>query len=77
MRYRVSFAAADLGFDPRAIGQEVQYPAWAGDGPVTLIVDHESTGWSQTLFCQNRDEAVGFLKKFGYRVRLPPEPTVA
>jgi hypothetical protein len=74
MRRRVSFAAADLGFDPRVTDQAVTYPVWAGDAPVTLIVDHDKTGWSQTLYCANRAEALKFLKKFGYRVRVPPDP---
>jgi hypothetical protein len=62
-------SAADLGYDPRIANVEVELPESFGDGPVDLIVDHERTGASTFLRCENRAEALGTLKKYGYRVR--------
>lgn len=69
MPYRISFSAAELGFDPRADDKEVDYPESAGDGPVILVID-ERSGWSQSLNCRDRADALNQLKRYGYRVRV-------
>lgn len=70
----VTFAAIDLGFDPRETNMIVEYPAWAGDGPVLLQYSTDTRGANApsekvSRRVQSKAEAVRILRRHGYSVR--------
>ena len=70
---RITFAAIDIGFDLRVQKMVATYPAWAGDGPVTLEYSTDTRGTDSpsrkiTRVCESKAEALRIRRRHGYRV---------